>query len=67
LLQLIINYRGSSNIAEKILMENMFLRAEESGNIPKTDEEIEDDFEEDLEDDFEEDLEDDFEENTESE
>jgi hypothetical protein len=54
LLQLIINYPGSSNIAEKILMENMFLRAEESGNIPKTDEEIEDDFEEDLEDDFEE-------------
>jgi hypothetical protein len=35
-------------------MENMFLRAEESGNIPKTDEDIEDDFEEDLEDDFEE-------------
>ena len=49
LLQLIINYPGSSNIAEKILMENMFLRAEESGNIPKTDEEIEDDFEENTE------------------
>ena len=44
----------------------MFLRAEESGNIPKTDEDIEDEFEEDIVDDFEEDIEDDFEENTES-
>jgi hypothetical protein len=40
----------------------MFLNAEKDDNIPKSDEDIEDDFEEDLEDDFEEDLEDDFEE-----
>lgn len=66
MLQLIINYPGSSSIAEKLLMEKMFLRAEESGNIPKTDEDIEDEFEEDIVDDFEEDIEDDFEENTES-
>jgi hypothetical protein len=40
----------------------MLLNAEQDDNIPKSDEDIEDDFEEDLEDDFEEDLEDDFEE-----
>ncbi len=48
-------------------MESLFLRAEESENIPKTDEEIEDDFEDDLEDDLNEDVEDDFDENVESE
>jgi len=40
----------------------MFVNAKQDDNIPKSDQEIEDDFEEDIEDDFEEDIEDDFEE-----
>lgn len=38
----------------------MFLNAEKDDNIPKSDEDIEDDFEEDIEDDLEEDTEDDL-------
>jgi hypothetical protein len=40
----------------------MLLNAEKNDNIPKSDEDIEDDFEEDIEDDLEEDIEDDLEE-----
>jgi hypothetical protein len=40
----------------------MLLNAERDDNIPKSDEDIEDDFEEDIEDDLEEDTEDDLEE-----
>ena len=40
----------------------MFLSAEKDDNIPKSDEDIEDEFEEDIEEEFEEDIEDDFEE-----
>jgi len=40
----------------------MFLNAEKDDNIPKSDEDIEDDFEEDIKDDLEEDTEDDLEE-----
>ncbi len=40
----------------------MFLNVEKDDNIPKSDEDIEDDFEEDIEDDLEEDTEDDLEE-----
>lgn len=40
----------------------MLLNAEKDDNIPKSDEDIEDDFEEDIEDDLEEDTEDDLEE-----
>jgi hypothetical protein len=40
----------------------MLLNAEKDDNIPKSDEDIEDDFEEDIEDDLEEDIEDDLEE-----
>ena len=40
----------------------MLLDAEKDDNIPKSDEDIEDDFEEDIEDDLEEDTEDDLEE-----
>ena len=40
----------------------MLLNAEKDDNIPKSDEDIEDDFEEDIEDDLEEDTEDDVEE-----
>ncbi len=38
----------------------MLLNAEKDDNIPKSDEDIEDDFEEDIEDDLEEDTEDDL-------
>ncbi|HZO11022.1 MAG TPA: hypothetical protein VFB48_02795 [Nitrososphaeraceae archaeon] len=38
------------------------MNAEQDDNIPKSDEDIEDDFEEDIEDDLEEDIEDDLEE-----
>lgn len=40
----------------------MLLNAEKDDNIPKSDEDIEDDFEEDIEDDLEEDTEDELEE-----
>ena len=40
----------------------MLLNAEKDDSIPKSDEDIEDDFEEDIEDDLEEDTEDDLEE-----
>ncbi len=40
----------------------MLLNAEKDDNIPKSDEDIEDDFEEDIEDDLEEDIEDNLEE-----
>lgn len=40
----------------------MLLNAEKDDNIPKSDEDIEDDFEEDIEDDLEEDTDDDLEE-----
>jgi hypothetical protein len=40
----------------------MFLNAEKDDNIPKSDEDIEDEFEDDIEDEFEDDIEDDFEE-----